>query len=730
MACDPNFSQVALLLHMDGTNGQTTFVDSSSFANAISNFGSPPVTIDTSQPKFGTGAANFGATFENNALTATIAPDGPLDLNYKVADFTIEGWFLIHTGASVAGAIMADTASPDAGISRWSIFLVSPTELQFLYGSASVVGPSSVTVTTGQYFHFAVVSHNQIVTVYVNGVGGTPGNLSSDIPAATMGSLSIGTGTGNDSIGGEMDEIRISNFARYTSNFTPPTSAFGGSCTITVPNVVGEVLATAESAITAASLTVGAITPAFSSTVTAGSVVSQSPAAGAIAMSGDPVALVDSLGPAPVMVMRSPPGGSTGTVPTVTGRTLPGRAVEGLPMREAQSCLGPKFANSTYKFFLSGTTTPANVYVDGFLTIPFPIMGVVSSNQFGRFPPIYLDPSVTYRVQFFNSANVQQWQQDPYIAPLSTVGTSALSAFGFSIAQTGEVTLDAPNTGGSGTTLTLNAGGVGSAALNLMGTIPGASALIVNTSATTGTQTATFAATNKPGTTSSAPVGWLPITCDGVQYYTPLWFDNSDFTPYVVRPGFISIRNAGSSGVETVPAGASFVHIAVVGAGGGGSAGSVGGGGGGGGGGGAFSVGVAVSGGETFNYSVAQGGTGGALAGSTPANTTVTGNGPLSAISLTGSGGGGGSASAGGAGGAASGGNTQNTAGVNGSFGGVNGGAGGASSGGVGMGSGDVNTGGTPPGGAGNVPGGGGAGAGAGSVGGSGGGGIITFVYS
>jgi hypothetical protein len=711
---------------MDGANGSTSFPDSSANNFSFSQTGAPTIVVDTSDPKFGTGALNFGPTFGSNSLFTTITPGGPLDLNPFVSDFTLEGWFMIHSGQTVAGDIMQDTTSPLAGSSRWTL-QISGGAVNFLYGSIDAQGPSTG-ISAGVWTEFAVVATAGHVTVYMNGIAGVPSAIIGTA-TATEGVLSIGAG-GEDSIPGELDEIRISNFARYTSNFTPATSAFGGSCTITVPNVVGEVLATAESAITAATLTVGAITSAFSPTVTSGSVVSQSPVGGTIAMSGSPVALVDSLGPAPIMVMRSPPGGSTGTVPTVTGRTLPGRAVEGLPMREAQSCLGPKFANSTYKFFLSGTTTPANVYVDGFLIAPFPTMGVVSSDQFGRFPPIYLDPSVTYRVQFFNSAGVQQWQQDPYIAPLSTVGTSSLSAFGFSIAQTGEFTLDAPNTGGSGTTLTLNAGGVGSAALNLMGTIPGASALIVNTSATTGTQTATFAATNKPGTTSSAPVGWLPITCDGVQYYTPLWFDNSDFAPYVVRPGFISIRNAGSSGIETVPAGASFVHIAVVGAGGGGSAGSVGGGGGGGGGGGAFSVGVAVSGGETFNYSVAQGGTGGALAGSTPANTTVTGNGPLSAISLTGSGGGGGSASAGGTGGAASGGNTQNTAGVNGSFGGVNGGAGGASSGGVGMGSGDVNTGGIPPGGAGNVPGGGGAGAGAGSVGGSGGGGIITFVYS
>jgi len=274
-------------------------------------------------------------------------------------------------------------------------------------------------------------------------------------------------------------------------------------------------------------------------------------------------------------------------------------------------CLGPKWASSYYLFFLSGTSTPANVYRNGTLTTAFPSGNRVNADAYGRFAAIYLDPSIIYRVQFFNSTGVQQWQVDPYTSQLSTVGTSSLSAFGFQIAPTGEFTLDAPNTGGSGVTLTVNAGVLGTAALRVTGTLAGNSAIIVTNSATTGAQTATFAATNKPGpnitntllatvaptgaayvggtltanypgaTTSSAvivlstgqiisgatftagsatfttpstsitgtptttllvtgpqassPAGWLPITCDGVQYYTPIWHDNN-FTPYAANP--------------------------------------------------------------------------------------------------------------------------------------------------------------------------------------------------
>ena len=237
--------------------------------------------------------------------------------------------------------------------------------------------------------------------------------------------------------------------------------------------------------------------------------------------------------------------------------TVAGAAVEGSPYREAQSCLGPALgAGATYQFFLTGTTTPANVYQDGALTTPYPITGYVSADSYGRFPPIYLDTSVLYRVQFYDSTNTLRWTFDPYTAPLATVGTSALSAYGMTIAPTGEVTIPAPNSGGTGLSLTLKAGSLGSSPLRISAPLPGQSAIIVNSSATTGAQTATFTATNKPGTATSSPAGWLPITCDGVQYFTPIWHGNN-FTPYAPTPSALgetivaSSVVFGSTGVTT-----------------------------------------------------------------------------------------------------------------------------------------------------------------------------------
>jgi beta-lactam-binding protein with PASTA domain len=75
-----------------------------------------------------------------------------------------------------------------------------------------------------------------------------------------------------------------------------------GPALVTVPNVVNQTQAAAQSAITAAGLTNGVGSTANSATVAAGSVISQNPLGGASVAPGSAVTLVVSLGPALVTV--------------------------------------------------------------------------------------------------------------------------------------------------------------------------------------------------------------------------------------------------------------------------------------------------------------------------------------------------------------------------------------------------------------------------------------------
>ncbi len=203
--------------------------------------------------------------------------------------------------------------------------------------------------------------------------------------------------------------------------------------------------------------------------------------------------------------------------------TSAGQLVNGIFMREPSVQLGPLGANWSYNFFLTGTSTPANVYQDANLSVPFSPTGVVTANAVGTFPPIYLDGSVTYKVVTNDATGtpIPARTYDPYVAPIATTGTSQIASHALSVNAQGEFGLTVA-AGGVGVALTVNAPLPAGAGIRVYGS-GGAPPISINTSATTGAQTATFTATNKPGIATSGPTVWLPLLIDGVVMYTPLW---------------------------------------------------------------------------------------------------------------------------------------------------------------------------------------------------------------
>ena len=197
------------------------------------------------------------------------------------------------------------------------------------------------------------------------------------------------------------------------------------------------------------------------------------------------------------------------------------------PVARPLSAAGLTMPGAYYNFYVSGTTTAATVYQDPALSLPWSaaslngsaaLYSVVQADGTGTMPPIFLAPTTIYRVQLYSST----WQLiedvDPYVPAMPTTGNGPIQ-----LDAQGEVTVNAPTPGGTGITLTLTARS-GGTPLELVGAGGGTSALIINTSVVAGSQTATFTATNKPGSAVTlTPQKWLPITCDGSQYYLPLW---------------------------------------------------------------------------------------------------------------------------------------------------------------------------------------------------------------
>lgn len=88
------------------------------------------------------------------------------------------------------------------------------------------------------------------------------------------------------------------------------------------------------------------------------------------------------------------------------------------PRAKPLNTIGGIQPGAYYQFYLTGTTTPAIVYADGLLSTPLsqtPGTGGTTAASDGRLVPIYMSPSVTYRVQLYSSTAILLEDTDPYI---------------------------------------------------------------------------------------------------------------------------------------------------------------------------------------------------------------------------------------------------------------------------------------------------------------------------
>jgi hypothetical protein len=88
-ATDPNFADVSLLLHGDGTNGSTTITDNSPSPKTVTAFNS--AAISTDQSRFG-GSSLF---FPGGSITGTshrLESASNANFQFGSGDFTIELW--------------------------------------------------------------------------------------------------------------------------------------------------------------------------------------------------------------------------------------------------------------------------------------------------------------------------------------------------------------------------------------------------------------------------------------------------------------------------------------------------------------------------------------------------------------------------------------------------------------------------------------------------------------
>jgi hypothetical protein len=205
---DPYYSAVSLLLHMDGTNGSTNFVDSGPNALAVTAVGN--TQISTTQSKYGGASAYFDGTGDYLSFTGGM-PSG------SGTAFTIEFWMMLDA-FSTYRSITRTAGGLDINVRPNGAIGCDQTSVAVIAASAAGV------IIANTWYHVAVTrdtSNNY--KLFVNGTQMGSGTNSFSVTAATT----IGYSAAGPTVyfKGYIDDFRATNALRYTSSFTPPAQA-------------------------------------------------------------------------------------------------------------------------------------------------------------------------------------------------------------------------------------------------------------------------------------------------------------------------------------------------------------------------------------------------------------------------------------------------------------------------------------------------------------------------
>ena len=211
---DPYWDDVYGLWRFEGADAATSTTDDS-FQGLATTF-TGDAQLDTAQFKFGTSSLLLDGTGDYIQATDAAAFNTPLN-----GDFTVEGWYrfnatanggLFHFYPGVPPSTSSGLALGWDG-TQWQIYANSGTHAR------------AGSVSTGQWYHIALVRSSGSIQLYVDGVA--TGATVADATVYGGNNLHIGLYFSNSfTFNGWVDSFRVTDFARYTANFTPPTADF------------------------------------------------------------------------------------------------------------------------------------------------------------------------------------------------------------------------------------------------------------------------------------------------------------------------------------------------------------------------------------------------------------------------------------------------------------------------------------------------------------------------
>jgi len=220
-----NDSFTKILLHMDGSNGSTTFTDVN--AGGSSHVWTPTnATISNLSAKFGSTSMLTSAGY--------ISTPAHADFNIGTNDFAVDFWFNNNGVAGSSGYGLCGQSDSVGNLGTQSFFIIraGATGPIFVSLVSSGVGSvSSLTGTTGfsgtsGWHHIALTKAGTTFRLFIDGVQEATTTLSSINTSSRP--FTIGrSGDSGTASSASLDEFRYTvGSPRWTANFTPPTSAY------------------------------------------------------------------------------------------------------------------------------------------------------------------------------------------------------------------------------------------------------------------------------------------------------------------------------------------------------------------------------------------------------------------------------------------------------------------------------------------------------------------------
>ena len=205
-------ANTVVLLHFDGLDASTTFTDESGKTRT-------PVgdaQLDTAQKVFGTASGLFDGTGDY------ISTGSSSDFAFGTGPFTIDfraRWAVSPVMACIA--CIGYVSAADKMTAYWQ-----GNQIKLGLPGYDVAASSAWLPSVDTWYHIAIVREADYkVYFYVDGVAKGTGLLKN--ASISAGAAFIGSDVGGATpFNGWIDEFRVSNVARWTTNFTPPTSAY------------------------------------------------------------------------------------------------------------------------------------------------------------------------------------------------------------------------------------------------------------------------------------------------------------------------------------------------------------------------------------------------------------------------------------------------------------------------------------------------------------------------